>query len=321
MKWILFIIFAFSYNNMFAQSDEIFVSGVAPKNYIKHKVIAKQSWYSIARTFNQNPKDLAAYNKLTIDNGLTIDQVINIPCNVNGKPDSAALSKPYTIVPVFYNVEKGDGLYKIAVMFNTTMQQLRTYNYTPDDKVTLGQKLKVGTIYLWENVTATNVSATTTTPTAPIVTPIVEKPKDPLPIEEKKPETTTKVTEPIKETKVEKVEKIEPAITIAKRNEGFFKPEFEKKGKFDLKIVEGTAATFKTTAGWNDNKFYALIDGVTPGTLMEVTLKSTSQKVVVKVLGEMQEIKQNNGLKIRISNAAASVLGAKSDVFEVVIKY
>lgn len=87
-----------------------------------------------------------------------------------------------------------------------------------------------------------------------------------------------------------------------------------------LNIKSGDAATFKSTSGWQDKKYYVLMNDVTPGTILKIT--SNENKVVyAKVLGSMPEMKENNGLLLRMSNAAASYLGIIDPKFPVQISY
>ncbi len=99
--------------------------------------------------------------------------------------------------------------------------------------------------------------------------------------------------------------------------EGAFSSVFTK-GK-NANNFSGEAATFKSTSGWQDNKYYVLINDVAPGTILKI---ATSEKVVyAKVLGNMPEMKENNGLLLRISNAAAAHLGIVDPKFPVQVTY
>ncbi len=83
-----------------------------------------------------------------------------------------------------------------------------------------------------------------------------------------------------------------------------------------------TSGIFKTASGWQDAKYYLLIDKVSPGTIVKVINPTNNKAVYAKVLGEMSGIRQNEGLNIRISNAAASVLDiAEQDKFIVKVNY
>jgi rare lipoprotein A (peptidoglycan hydrolase) len=47
----------------------------------------------------------------------------------------------------------------------------------------------------------------------------------------------------------------------------------------------------------------------TPGTIVKITNNANGKSIYAKVLDLMPDIKQNNGLVICVSNAAADVLG------------
>ena len=103
--------------------------------------------------------------------------------------------------------------------------------------------------------------------------------------------------------------------------EGVFAGVFTTEaGQKSLKTKNGEAATFKSTSGWQDKKYYVLMNDVNPGTILKIS--STENKVVyAKVLGSMPEMKENNGLLLRISNAAASYLGIIDPKFPVQISF
>jgi hypothetical protein len=83
-----------------------------------------------------------------------------------------------------------------------------------------------------------------------------------------------------------------------------------------------TAGIFKTASGWQDEKFYLLIDGVPPGSIIKITNPANNKVIYAKVLGVMSGIRQNEGLNIRISNAAAAALEiAEQDKFIVQLRY
>lgn len=99
--------------------------------------------------------------------------------------------------------------------------------------------------------------------------------------------------------------------------EGAFSNVFTKSK--NATSLSGEAATFKSTSGWQDKKYYVLINDVTPGTILKI---ETSEKFVyAKVLGNMPEMKENNGLLLRISNAAAAHLGIVDTKFPVQVSY
>lgn len=82
------------------------------------------------------------------------------------------------------------------------------------------------------------------------------------------------------------------------------------------------AGVFKTTSGWKDRKYYLLTNAAAPGTYVQLYAPGTQKTVYAKVLGEMSGIRQNEGYDIRISNAAAAILGVgELNLFELEMSY
>lgn len=88
-------------------------------------------------------------------------------------------------------------------------------------------------------------------------------------------------------------------------NGGAFKSDFSDGGK----SANGQAGIFKSSSGWQDGKYYALMNNVTVGTIIKVSDASTGKSVYAKVLGQLPEMKESAGLTVRLSNAAAAELG------------
>jgi hypothetical protein len=85
------------------------------------------------------------------------------------------------------------------------------------------------------------------------------------------------------------------------------------------KVLSGQAGTFKSTSGWTDGKYYALMNGVPVGTIIRVS--SNGKSVYAKVLGQLPDMKESNGLLTRISNAASAELGTGEGRFSVEVRY
>jgi hypothetical protein len=100
-------------------------------------------------------------------------------------------------------------------------------------------------------------------------------------------------------------------------NGGVFKGEFNESGK----SASGVAGTFKSTSGWQDGKYYALMNNISVGTIVRVNDSNTGKSVYAKVLGALPDMKESAGLSIRISNAAASELGEGEGRFGVSVSY
>jgi LysM repeat protein len=98
---------------------------------------------------------------------------------------------------------------------------------------------------------------------------------------------------------------------------GYFKTDFSDGGK----SISGVAGTFKSTSGWQDGKYYALMNNAPVGTIVKVTLPATGKSVYAKILGQLPDMKESVGLTIRISNAAASELGGGDGKMSVEVGY
>ncbi|MES2850733.1 MAG: hypothetical protein V4685_16865, partial [Bacteroidota bacterium] len=103
---------------------------------------------------------------------------------------------------------------------------------------------------------------------------------------------------------------------------GYFKNIFADQVKgADISSETGTAAVFKSTSGWEDGKYYCLHNGAASGTIVKITSPATGRSVFAKVLDVMPDIKQNNGLVIRLSNAAAAELGQDESKFDCTLSF
>ena len=100
-------------------------------------------------------------------------------------------------------------------------------------------------------------------------------------------------------------------------NGGYFKPDFSDGGK----SINGLAGTFKSTSGWQDGKYYALMNNVPVGTIVKVSAPTTNKSVYAKILGQLPDMKESAGLTVRLSNAAASELGGGDGKFNVEVSY
>lgn len=109
---------------------------------------------------------------------------------------------------------------------------------------------------------------------------------------------------------------------IPKQNdEGYFGAIYAMdKGEKQLKNKQGEAGLFKTLSGVTDRKYYVLINDIAPGTIVRVTA-ANNKSICARVLGPLPEIKGMGNLLLRMSNAAASVLGAFDTIFSVSLTY
>ncbi len=96
-----------------------------------------------------------------------------------------------------------------------------------------------------------------------------------------------------------------PLLTYA--GPGFFMQEWQP--PIVEKVATGKAASFKSESGWSDGKFYILHNQYSVGSIVKITHPETNKYLFAKVVGPLPELKMNNGLIMRMNNAAAAFFG------------
>jgi LysM repeat protein/rare lipoprotein A (peptidoglycan hydrolase) len=328
-----------------AQQNPLFVEGVSPSLYIRHKVAPKENYYSVGRIYNVSPKDIAPFNKLQLETGLTLGQTIKIPLSGSNFSQSGNAEADETFVPLYYKIKGKEGLYRVAKNHNELpLETLKQWNNIKGDAVKTGTQLIVGYLKVKTELSSLAKSgAVSTTIAAAPVKPAETKPAEPeivtKPVVEKETEkTNTKQTRkekraaekiaaanekinatPAKETPVTET----PKTVSAKSSSGVsFKSLYDQQKK-NAETIEttGNAGVFKSTSGWADGKYYCLHSSSSAGTIIKITNTANGKFVFAKVLDNIPDIKQNEGLIIVISNAAADVLGATEANFNCTVNY
>jgi len=272
---------------------------------VQHKTAPKEGLYYLSRIYDVKVDDIAAASKIDKNKSLLVGEIVKIPLAFERLSQSAAKG-----TPVYYEVGEKEGLMTVSNKFNKVLlKNLRSWNKLPKDELTKGQLLIIGYVFLNEEPLPVGKAESTEKPIEKKPVEIaVEKPQ-PKPVEEV-------VTKPMPEpTKPEIVQEIP--------GKGYFK------GQYALQSHEGantqktvTSGIFKANKGWGDGKYYILLDDVKAGTIVKITNPENNAIIYAKVLGQMKGIKQNEGLDIRISDAAVSELAiSDSEKFIVSISY
>lgn len=333
MKRIIFLLIGMPFFAP-AQEQVLLVEGNSQALYIKHTVAAKENFYSIGRLYNISPKEIAPFNKISMEKGLNPGQVLKIPLvKANFSQDNKKASDEM-LVPVYHTVKEKEGLYRIGINNNKLpVATLKKWNNLKSDDVNIGANLIVGYLKVKkgqsglagrapEKVAAPKVEARVPE-TQPVVVeqPVVKNedkektqpfPEERKEVEIKEPEKT-KVEEPV----------VKPITNFGTDfNGGIFKNLFDSQTSGNtVEAQAGMAGVFKSTSGWKDGKYYCLHNTVASGTIIKITNTATGKSIYAKVLDVMPDIKQNAGLAIRISNAAADELGAGENNFTCTINY
>ena len=320
---------------MQAQVRPLVIEGTSPDLYLVHTTGPKETFYSIGRIYNISPKVMAPYNQLVLEKGLAIGQVVKIPLNEINFSQDGIVAEDEALIPVYHKVKQKETLYNISTTNNKVpVSTLKKWNKLTSDAVPNGSNMVVGFLKVKKSLSplANNavrvepVSAATSNneiKAAPIVEKTVIRKEEPV---IKKEEPVVK-KEPIK-TEVVVVPKA-PAPAVVKQvagtrdfNGGTFKNMYQKQtSNKTVKEEAGEAGTFKSTSGWEDGKYYCLHNSAQPGTIIKITNPVNQRFVFAKVLDVIPDIKQNEGMIVRISNAAADELGVITDNFQCTLNF
>jgi len=202
-----------------------------------------------------------------------------------------------------YIVQKKETLYSISKKYKVPVVKIKNWNHLVDDHISVGQKL---TLYTQTPIVQSDTAATAAKavpPAQPAVTANV-----PLP-----PPVVTPAPAAVLPNAAQD--------TAAANPQGYFTSLFglNVAGR-TLQTADGMAMTFKTASGWSDRKYYVLMNDVSPGSIVKVS-NADGKSVYAKVLWNMGDAKDNEGLNFRVSDAAAATLGLKDAKFPVTVTY
>ena len=315
-----------------AQTSELVIKNSTRGPYVDHNVTAKENFYSIGRLFYVHPKHLATFNSLDMKKGLSIGQVIKIPLtdtNFNQTTENG--------LPVYYVTGNSESLYRVSTNNrNVLMEKLVKWNNLSSENVEPGTKLIVGFLASNDAAAASVTNAAKTgankqndqvnkkhDAAAETVTKQSESNDASRKSTENNPEVA-QVKEDVRPVQEKEVTPVQKTTAQQNSNQGYFKTSFEKQTTQQPISKEQTVTSgiFKTASGWTDAKYYLLMDGMEPGTIVRITNPANNRMIYAKLLGEMNGLKQNEGLNARVSNAAAAALGVtETDKFILRINY
>lgn len=319
---VFFISLILSVSAAYSQAGQLTIEGSPGKFYLSHTVIAKENWYSIGRLFNCPPHDIASFNDLNFDKPLEVATVIRIPLNASNFDQKDVKSAGESLIPIYHVVEDKEWMFKVSSIYNDVpVTSLEKWNKIKRDDVKKGTSLIVGFLKVKTDLSPLAMGVSSNPAGAISAAPI--KSADPV------SNQTTSVQTPAKPAIATATNmtanSVIPASNPPERvnnyalthsNGGFFSIDYTGMGK----SASGTAGTFKSTSGWTDGKYYALMNGVAVGTIVRITA-ANAKTVYAKVLGQLPDMKESAGLLIRISNAASAELGLGDGKFQVDIKY
>jgi len=291
-----------------AQTNETLVINSTGKGlYVDHQVTAKENFYSIGRAFNVHPKHIASFNSLDMSKGLSLGQTIKIPLSDTNFTQKTDKGIPIYYVTgngeTLYRVSTNNK--------NVLMENLRKWNHLSSDKIANGTKLIVGYLTTTElqALAVNSPSQQTQIVNKPVqenkdvakseTANKTEVKKDDIKNAEAKNQTINKPeqkkdkpkieTTPKQESKKDEAKEITNTKEESKKtndvvqvkeevkpgtfNQGYFKTSFDLQVKQQPLSKEQTVTSgiFKTSSGWTDAKYYLLMSGAEPGTIIKLT--------------------------------------------------
>jgi LysM repeat protein len=287
--------------------------------WLKHTVAPKENWYSVARIYHIGPRDIAAFNETEIAKPLAIGQTLRIPLTEANFTQTGSTAPDEVLVPLYHVVAGKEGLFRIGQDYNRIgIEQLKALNGLGSDAIRSGMRLVVGYLKVgrdqreWAGRTVAppaaagkanaggEVTRTTEvkTPSGQVKTPDTGRPAPRRDTSTVRTGGTTRGQEPLRN-------RVDTGIAPG----GYFATLYAQQSRSGTRAeLTGVVASFKSTSGWKDGKYYLLMNGVPPGTVVRVTDALTGRSVHAKVLGDLPPIRENEKVAARISNAALSAL-------------
>ncbi|TWF37101.1 LysM domain-containing protein [Chitinophaga polysaccharea] len=305
--------------------DTLQVQGTSPSLYISHVVKKGENFYSLSRAYGIPPKEIAAANKVTMEQGLQLGRTLHIPltaANFSQKADASG-------TPVYHKVTEKETLYRVSVNYNKVpLDNIRQWNGFSGDGLKKDSYVIIG--YVKAGGAGAEVASK--------VEKVKEKEKAVPPVVET--EATKAESEPapppVKQAK-EMVKKEEtsrpvtdatiapaPAPAASKPVAVSTSTDFEQlydqqtNGGKKASTEKGPGTWFKSNAV---GKYYALHNTAPRGTIIKVTNPLNGKAVYAKVLDVIPQMKSNAGLIIKLSDSAMQALGSNETRFYCELSY
>lgn len=327
-------------------------STYAQTAYSLHKLEQGETLSTLAKNYHTTVGDIMRLNSMNAQSKLQPGAQIKIPADGAAVPAQKPMATSAPVVtkaaaasatPKTHVVATGETLYRISQMYKIPVDQLKAINNLPDGSVKVGQ-----TILL--SADASTAAQPVKAAAEQAAAASKETPKAAPPKETAAPAQQPKETSPVKPPVVTSSAPVQsqpaattPTANMAKQEvivqdnsgaftnnypsasnapkEGFFTALYGKdtnsKGREQVK--DGSAMTFKSASGWADKKYYVLMNDAPTGSIVKI--KNGRNELYAKVLWNLSDMKENEGLAFRISTAAAAALGITDQKFDLKVSY
>jgi LysM repeat protein len=284
-----------------AQSANAWVNtGVA---YIMHTVKEGEDAARVAAYYGITLEQVTAANPKTAPVATT-GNTLRVP--IGGVISKSCKSQD--CIKVMYKVGTSEGLYRIGINFgNQSIEDLKELNKLRSEQVSAGQELLVGYI----NPTKAGTAASVVPPAAVAkAEPKQAEQAQPV-VVSVQPQAPVAAPEASNQTQQKPETAAAPQKPLEYKGAGFFESQYAPGGKPNSN--SGPASGFKSMSGWNDGKFYALMNDVPAGTIVKISNATTGKHIFAKVLSTMPDVKKENKPLLVISEAGMVALGASAE--------
>ncbi|MGF7231380.1 LysM peptidoglycan-binding domain-containing protein [Arachidicoccus sp.] len=285
-------------------------ASLAQSSYKVHTIKEGETLSQLAKKYGTSVGDIMRLNKMTTSSKLSIGEEVKIPTKHADASSEAAMDIPDT-----HTVVKGETLYQISHKYQIPVTDLRDWNNITGNTIQVGQVLKLKKMAAVDNLVAnTSDQNSDTTNQLP--------PNNATQTAENTPITNTNQEEKQRNNEekpsnasVFDQTSVKPAVT----DEGLYATTYKSQASGTELITKGSSGVFKTASGWQDKKYFILMNDVNPGTVVKV--QANGKTIYAKILWNLGNVKENEGLSYRISDAAANVLGVSGDKFDLIVSY
>lgn len=312
-------LFGFSAVAVQAQ-DTLEVQGTSPALYISHVVKKGENFYSLSRAYGLPPKEIAAANKVNMDQGLQLGRKLHIPltaANFSQKADASGK-------PVYHKVAEKETLYRVSVNYNKVpLDNIRQWNSFSGDGLKKDSYIIVGYVKAGGGAAEAaprpeKVKEKATPAPDPVV---LSTPPPPPPAAKETPKKEPEPT-PAEETSapVAAAPAPAPVKSAPVSSSTDFEQLYEQQTNGGKKTTseKGPGTWFKSNAV---GKYYALHNTAPRGTIIKVTNPLNGKAVYAKVLDVIPQMKANAGLIIKLSDSAMQALGSNETKFYCELSY
>ncbi len=274
--------------------------------YTTHTITKGETLSQLAHKYHTTVGDIMRLNNMNSKSQLKIGEKIKIPSSsstAQKTTEAKTSSKTNTTTPdtaiAIHYVWNDETLYSISKKFGVTVEQLKEWNNLPDENIHFGQQLAVRPegVKLLAIETNNKTTAASTTINTPVVTPGINQDSSNNILSEKDSSNKN---------------------ASGDSSNSYFEKEFSSSDK-NLKSVVGYATIFKSTNGWQDKKYYILMNGVQPGTIVKVSTPN-GNSIYAKVLWAL-DTTLSHQLNFSINDAAASALAENEQTFSLRVEY